>query len=221
MPSAILGPVLGSVAGGLVSRSGGGGQTSSNEPWKPVQEWLTQQIPIGQQLQDYYQQNPFNPQQQEAYNNIFADQANFRGQIAPGMMDFANRLMGTNYQRAPNMFERGSVNGRTGRQPIAGLLGGGVPQIPQGSASTRPAQYEPTVRQPSGGAFTMPFAGAGGSTNPTGAGIDFNAQNPFYKPPGEEKPPTDEQTIQQLIDEEMRRRDEARQQADYYFSSGN
>jgi len=214
MPEAVLGPVLGSVAGGLVGRGGGSSQTSSNEPWKPVQEWLASQVPIGQQLQDYYQQNPFNPQQQEAYNNIFADQANFRQNIAPSLMNFANQLMGTNYQRSPNMFERGSVNGRTGRQPVAGLLGSTPYQV-----STPLMQYEPPSRTAPAGAFSMPSGNTVGNTRPTG--IDFNAQNPFYKPPGEEKPPTDAQTIQQLIDEEMRRRDQARADAERYFASGN
>lgn len=218
------GAIGGAVVGGLFGGGGGGGgQTQSKEPWEAARPWLEENIRTGQDLQRYYQQNPFNPQQQQAYNNIFADQANFRGQIAPGMMDFANRLMGTNYQRAPNMFERGSVNGRTGRQP-AGLLGGGAPQMPSGMVgSTRPTQYqpqyEPAMRQPTG-VFSMPSAGAG--QMPTGGGIDFNAQNPFatdLKPI--DKAPTDEQTIQQLIDEEMRRRDDARRQAEYYFDSGN
>jgi len=197
---------------------GGGGQTASKEPWEAARPWLEENIRTGQDLQRYYQQNPFNPQQQQAYNNIFADQANFRGQIAPGMMDFANRLMGTNYQRAPNIFEGGA---RMNRMPS--LLNGPMPQGMGGS--TRPTQYqpqlpyEPAMRQPTG-AFSMPAVGAG--QVPTGGGIDFNAQNPFatdLKPV--DKAPTDEQTIQQLIDEEMRRRDDARRQAEYYFDSGN
>jgi hypothetical protein len=144
MPAAILGPVLGSVAGGLVGRSGSkGGQTQSKAPWEPARPWLEDNIDTGQDLQRFYQQNPFNRQQQDAYNNIFADQSNFRGNIAPGMMDFANRLMGTNYQRAPNMFERrpGGMSG--------GLLGGGNASPmgyggqPMGGGQAQPMGYEP------------------------------------------------------------------------------
>ena len=222
MPAAILGPVLGSVAGGLVGRSGSkGGQTQSKEPWEAARPWLEDNIRTGQDLQRFYQQNPFNRQQQDAYNNIFADQSNFRGNIAPGMMDFANRLMGTNYQRAPNMFERrpGGMSG--------GLLGGGNASPmgyggqPMGGGQAQPMGYEPAMRQPSPGPFSMPSGGGGGS-QPSGGGIDFNAQNPFatdLKPI--DKAPTDEQTIQDLIDAEMRRRDEERAASEYYMSSGN
>ena len=222
MPAAILGPVLGSVAGGLVGGSGSkGGQTQSKEPWEAARPWLEDNIRTGQDLQRFYQQNPFNRQQQDAYNNIFSDQSNFRGNIAPGMMDFANRLMGTNYQRAPNMFERrpGGMSG--------GLLGGGNASPmgyggqPMGGGQAQPMGYEPAMRQPSPGPFSMPSGGGGGS-QPSGGGIDFNAQNPFatdLKPI--DKAPTDEQTIQDLIDAEMRRRDEERAASEYYMSSGN
>lgn len=221
---------IGGAAIGLIGSSmgggGGGGQTQSKEPWEAARPWLEDNIRTGQDLQRFYQQNPFNRQQQDAYNNIFSDQSNFRGNIAPGMMDFANRLMGTNYQRAPNMFERrpGGMSG--------GLLGGGnarpmgyggqpMGNQPMGGGMAQPMGYEPAVRQPSGGPFSMPSGGGGGS-QPSGGGIDFNAQNPYatdLKPI--DKAPTDEQTIQDLIDAEMARRDKEREEAEYYFASGN
>lgn len=100
MPAAILGPIAGSVVGGLLSDSGGGSQqTASKEPWGPAAPWIKDNIKTGQQLQGYYQQNPFNSLQQTAYQNYFADQDNYRQAIAPQMNALAQRLMGSNYSR--------------------------------------------------------------------------------------------------------------------------
>lgn len=99
MPAAILGPIAGSVVGGLMS-DGGDQQTASKEPWKDAAPWLRENIAQGRNLQGYYQQNPWNAPQQTAYQNTFSDIDNFRNSMAPGLMDFANRLMGTNYSRS-------------------------------------------------------------------------------------------------------------------------
>lgn len=113
MPAAILGPVAGAVVGGLMSDGGGGGsqQTASKEPWAPAAPWIKDNIRTGQDLQRYYQQNPFNPLQQSAYQNYFADQDNYRQSIAPQMNALAQRLMGG-----------GTYTGRA--QPQGGMQGG-------------------------------------------------------------------------------------------------
>ena len=98
MPAAILGPVAGAVVGGLMS-DGGEQQTATKEPWSAAAPWLRQQLEQGQNLQAYYQQNPWNNLQQTAYQNTFSDIDQFRNSMAPGLMDFANRLMGQNYSR--------------------------------------------------------------------------------------------------------------------------
>lgn len=96
--------ILGSIAGGLLGgfgskKSSGGTETAKKEPWEAARPWLIDNLATGQNLQKYYQQNPFNQQQQQAYNDLFGDLSNFRSQIAPGLFDKANQMMGSNYQR--------------------------------------------------------------------------------------------------------------------------
>lgn len=96
----ILGTIAGGLLGGLGSKkSKGGTETQDRSPWAPVQPWLLNNIATGQNLQNYYQQNPFNAQQQQAYSNLFGDLDNFRSQIAPGLFDKANQMMNGGYQR--------------------------------------------------------------------------------------------------------------------------
>lgn len=107
MPAAILGPVAGAVVGGMMSDGGGGQQTASKEPWGPAQKPLQNSLNTGQQLETYYQRNPFNPIQQTGYQNLVSDLDNFRNVMAPRAMAFNNRMMNTNYQRAPAGSELG------------------------------------------------------------------------------------------------------------------
>lgn len=95
-----LAPIAGAVIGGLMSDGGGGQQqTATKEPWEPARKPLTNSLSTGQDLERYYQQNPFNPLQRQGYQNLYSDLDQFRNQMAPGLMNFANRLMNTNYQR--------------------------------------------------------------------------------------------------------------------------
>lgn len=112
MPAAVLGPVAGAVVGGVMGGGKGGGssQTASKEPWEPAAPWLRQQIQDGQDLERYYQRNPFNSLQQTGYQNLFSDIDNFRSNIAPGLMNFANGMMNSRYQRAPAGTELGASN---------------------------------------------------------------------------------------------------------------
>jgi hypothetical protein len=83
---AILGSVAGSVVGGLFGGdSGGGSQTVSKEPWAAAAPWLKQQIQTGQDLQGYYQNNPFNALQQQAYGQLFG-QNNYLQNAIPGLL---------------------------------------------------------------------------------------------------------------------------------------
>lgn len=149
--------------GGLFgSKNKGTTTTTKQEPWGPAQQYLIDNLATNKQLQDWYQQNPFNPQQKQAYQNLFADQDNFRGNVAPGLMQFANNMMGSQYQRQAPARPGGGA-GYTG-----GLLGPmqQQQQAPQGGllAPNRPG----------------PFSVAPGT--PYGQ-INWNAQNPFYKTP--------------------------------------
>ena len=181
MPAAILGPIAGSVVGGLMS-DGGEQQTATKEPWSAAAPWLRQQLEQGQNLQAYYQQNPWNNLQQTAYQNTFSDIDNFRGSMAPGLMDFANRLMGTNYSRG---------GGTTARMPMQ---------------QTKPQAMNGLLSGQSGGQFGGQglFSVAPGRSY---GQIDFNALNPYNNAlkPAEIKQP-DQQTIEQAIQAELDRR---------------
>lgn len=159
MPAALVpiaGAVAGSVVSGALNKGGGGGssQTTTNEPWSAVQPWMKENIEKGQKLQGYYEQNPFNQLQQTSYQNMFGDIENYRQNMAPSMMALSNRLMNSNYQRAPAGSEMGGYlqppqgrsmgtyrsgemmgNSAAGGQPgQSGDLGGLLGQYAQGAA---------------------------------------------------------------------------------------
>lgn len=129
----IIGPAIGGLLGGAMS-DGGGGQSVSKEPWADAAPWLRENLRTGQQLQNYYQQNPFNSIQQTSMQNMLGDIDNFRSNINPGLMDFANRLMNTNYSRSggPGRGGYGGYGGYGGG--MGGMQGGGGMMGPAGYA---------------------------------------------------------------------------------------
>ena len=156
--------ILGGLLGG---KNKGSTTTAKQEPWGPAQQYLIDNLATNKQLQDWYQQNPFNPQQKQAYQNLYADQDNFRGNVAPGLMQFANNMMGSQYRRqAPA--RPGGAAGYTG-----GLLGPAPPQQPAERAQV-PQTGLLSANRPG------PFSVA--PSTPYGQ-INWNAQNPFYKTP--------------------------------------
>lgn len=128
MPAAILGPIAGSVVGGLMSGDSEQTQSQSREPWAPIQPWLRELATEGQSLNRYYQQNPFNSIQQASMQNMLGDIDNFRSNINPGMMAFANRLMNSSYSRNGGNSSRGG--GGYGGGYGGGM--GGQSAMPQG-----------------------------------------------------------------------------------------
>lgn len=108
----IIGPVAGAVVGGLMSDGGGGQQTASKEPWAPAIKPLTNSLDTGRGLERYYQQNPFNPMQRTGYQNLFSDLDQFRNQIQPGLAQFANDMMQSNYQRGPRQSQMEAMQGQ-------------------------------------------------------------------------------------------------------------
>lgn len=209
MPAAILGPVAGAVVGGLMGGDSQQSQSQSREPWAPAQPWMRQNLQTGQNLQNYYQQNPFNSIQQTSYQNLLGDIDNYRQNVNPGLMAFANKLMNTNYSR------NGGQGGTQSSQ--GGLLGGLMgPQTAQGAnmngaggAALRGGLLGDGAIFASGaglplGPFSAPTGGMYGA-------INWQELNPFTatdgiradtKPAEEEKPKTPEE----LADEERRRR---------------
>ena len=105
-----FGKVAGGLIGGLLGGSdSGGSQQVDKSPWSPAQKPLQNSLATGTALENYYQQNPFNPLQQAGYQNLFADLDNFRNVMAPQAMAFNNRMMNTNYQRKPAGTELGGA----------------------------------------------------------------------------------------------------------------
>ncbi len=118
---AIGGKILGGVVGGLMGGSDDTQQqTATKAPWEAVGPWLREQIGTGRQLQDYYQRQPFNALQQTGYQNQFADQDQFRNQIAPGLMNFANNAMTSQYTRGPR---QSLLEAQQGNAPIGAMTG--------------------------------------------------------------------------------------------------
>lgn len=137
---------------------GGGSQTASKEPWEPARQPLMDSIKTGQDLERYYQQNPFNALQQQGYQNLFSDVDQFRNQIQPGMMNFATGMMTSNYQRGPRQSQV-EAQQRGGMQGMQGM-----PQAP--------AQPQPQSPGLLGGVFQAPSQGNYGL-------LDFAQLNPF------------------------------------------
>ena len=140
MPEAILGNVAGAVVGGLMSDGGGGQQTASKAPWDPAVKPLTNSLDTLQGLERYYQQNQFNPMQRTGYQNLFSDLDQFRNQIQPGLAQFSNDMMQSNYQRGPRQSQMEAMQGQmpmqNTKQPMMMQQGG------DGVYSTKPMQMQ-------------------------------------------------------------------------------
>ena len=105
----------GAIAGGLLGFLGNRDSGKANEttttrdPWAAAQPYMLKNLQNEADLQGYYQKTPFNAQQQQGYSNLFGDIGNFRDNVAPGLMEFANRGMTSSYQR-----QRGGAPGSGG-----------------------------------------------------------------------------------------------------------
>jgi hypothetical protein len=210
MPEAI-----GGLLGGILGDKGGGQQQSqTQEPWGPTKQPLTDLINQGQQLNQYYQQNPFNPMQQTGYQNLFGDLDQFRNQIAPGLMGMANRMMGANYQRAPAGTELGAANpyppGTFSTRPMlasnanmpSGLLGGAMGAASRMQPMNRDKGWQGSVPQESvsapSGVLPMAMGNNVFSVNPgqSYGQLAWDALNPYtnggIKPLPVAKPASDD-----------------------------
>ncbi|MBA3773833.1 MAG: hypothetical protein H0X13_15485 [Ramlibacter sp.] len=107
-----------------MSKSGskGASETAKKDPWEPAAPWLKQNLQTGQDLQGYYQRNPFNQQQQNAHGNLSAG-TNYMNQLVPGLLqqmsgargfDRRNplgRQAGTMFPQQPSMLNSGFGSG--------------------------------------------------------------------------------------------------------------
>lgn len=108
------------------SQSGKGKtETATKDPWGPAVPWLTANLKTGQDLQGFYQKNPFSDQQKIGMQNQLGMADQFNSQMMPGLMDFANKGMTGQYQRASGGAP-GSGAGYGGAARQAGLLSSGA-----------------------------------------------------------------------------------------------
>lgn len=150
----LIGPAIGGLLGGGDDEQT---QTSTNAPWAAAQPFMLRNLQDTEKLGNYYKQNPFNKQQIESYSNLFGDNNNFRSNIAPGLMNFANSGMTGQYQRA------------TGGRPGDGAGYGGMRQ---------PGGRSQGLLGASTGQSSGPFSVGQGAQS--GGLLDLNgAQNPF------------------------------------------
>lgn len=165
-----FGAVAASVAGAVVSSSMGGGgggesQTASKEPWEPTRKPLINSINTGQDLERYYQQQPFNRLQQQGYQNLYSDLDQYRNQMQPGLMNFANNMMTSNYQRGPRNSQMEAMQGQMQGMPMQGST---RPQMMQqggdGVYQTKPMQM------PGGGGLLGAMGQGMGGTMDRGQG---------------------------------------------------
>lgn len=173
-----LAPIAGAVVGGLLGGDGGGEQqTASKEPWEPARKPLINSINTGQDLERYYQQNPFNPLQQQGYQNMFSDLDQFRSQFQPALMNFANNAMTSNYQRGPRNSQMEAMQGGMGggmqtnmKQPMMMQQGGDGSYSPQGGGGLMGAMGQAQTAMGQNGLSNWREGGAaggfgGGQTN--------------------------------------------------------
>lgn len=108
-------------------------QTSSKEPWSEAAPWIKDNISRGQQLQDYYQANPFNAIQMGAIEQALSDQSYFRNTMMPGLLSGLNNLLGSHKGQT-------SILGTLVPTPMSkpGLLQSAAPM-----AAGQPAQQQP------------------------------------------------------------------------------
>lgn len=122
---AIGAAAIGTVGGAMMSKDGGGGgatQTVSKDPWAPAQPWLTSLLSQGQNLQGYYEQNPFNALQQSGYANVLAGN-DYINQMVPGLLAQMNQTTGfdrNNPRAKPQMLQMPAMTGNV--HPMLGLL---------------------------------------------------------------------------------------------------
>lgn len=82
-----IGAAIGAV-GGLLSSSGdkgGGGQSSTNEPWQMAVPWLLQNLAQGQTLQNQYAAAPISGRQRAALDNSYA-QSDYVRSLVPSLL---------------------------------------------------------------------------------------------------------------------------------------
>lgn len=136
----VAGAAIGVVGSAMSSDSGGQTSTASKEPWEDAAPWIRDNIAQGQQLQNYYSQNPFNAIQQQGMQGLLSNYQHQNNTVIPGLMGFADRLMGQNYQRGQPQ-QSGLMASQPAQQPQPQVL----QQQPSGMFTPPPAQQQSLI----------------------------------------------------------------------------
>lgn len=186
-----IGGLLGGLLGARQSGDSTQTQTANKDPWAAAQPWMKDNLAQGQQIQKYYQQNPFSEQQKTAYQNLFNGVDNFNQHTAPGLMAFANNGMNSSYQRQTGGAP-GSVAGYGGEVQPGGVRNSGQAGAFSAAPSQAIGQVDWAKMNPyTNGGITAPVATAnpisrpvvapgllgGGTTGSGGSGSGQNFSN--------------------------------------------
>lgn len=113
---AVAGAAIGAVGSAMSDSGGGGGgqsQSTSKQPWMPATPWLMNNLTQGQNLQAQYQAQPFNAQQQQAYQNQANQGAYMRAAVPSLLRQMQGQQIG---------FDRSNPNARPAAFNWDGLL---------------------------------------------------------------------------------------------------
>lgn len=168
MPWSLASAAIGAVGSMSAADSQAEAAGKAKDPWSGAEPWIRDNIAIGQDLQAYYQQNPFNSIQQQGMQGQLDNYTHQNNVVIPGLLGFSQQLMGQNYQRQQ---PRGAAGLLAGNQ--AGIQQSASPiQAPQGLMAQTQSGESPL---PSSYMTAPPIA-----QKPS---IDWNAMNPLYKDP--------------------------------------
>lgn len=115
---AIGGAAVGVVGNALMSsggssNGGAGTQTTSKEPWMMAQPWIMNNLASGQRLQSQYEAQPFNAQQQQAFQNQANQGAYMRAAVPSLLRQMQGQQVG---------FDRSNPNARPAAFNWDGLM---------------------------------------------------------------------------------------------------
>lgn len=156
---AVAGAVAGSVANSALSDSGGGGgQTASQsrQPWMPATPWLMNNLAQGQTLQSQYQNQPFNAQQQQAYQNQANQGAYMRAAVPSLLRQMQGKQIGfdrSNPNARPEAFNwdgllSAAKEGQSAQDAQAGQSGGLLDMLTSGSTGAVNSSLTPMAEPP-------------------------------------------------------------------------
>lgn len=124
---------------GSKSNGGAGTQTATKEPWAAAQPWILNNMQTGQALQNQYAAQPFNAQQQQAYQNQ-GNQSNYMRAVVPSLLgQMSGQQLGfdrSNPNARPAAFNfNGTGSDGSGQGGLLGLL----TSTPQSAVNLNPA----------------------------------------------------------------------------------